>query len=202
MKYKKTYKVAVADNELSFAQGLSGFIQSAEIQVVSIMNDYDKLLDDVSNCDVDLLILDINFGGGRSSLDLLEKMKEKNSFKVCILTSYNTRYLEAVARKKGADNFLDKYLDLESIKEKILSFLKFGITYFRNHKGELIKITPRELELIKLLYRGFIEKEIADKMTIANSTVKTHKKNLFEKFNVQNQTELISTCIKLGILLV
>ena len=52
--------------------------------------------------------------------------------------------------------------------------------------------TPREVEVLGLLIKGFCAKEIANKLLISETTVITHKKNLKEKFNARNTVELIS----------
>lgn len=53
------------------------------------------------------------------------------------------------------------------------------------------KITDRELEIIKLLYRRFTEKEISEELHISINTVKTHKRSIYEKINISSRKELI-----------
>ncbi len=52
-------------------------------------------------------------------------------------------------------------------------------------------LTFREIEVVSLIEKGFSNQEISDKLVISMSTVKTHVKNIFSKYNVRSRTELI-----------
>jgi DNA-binding CsgD family transcriptional regulator len=62
----------------------------------------------------------------------------------------------------------------------------------RDPKEYTPALTPREVEILHLLVKGFCAKEIAKELFICETTVITHKKNLKEKFNARNTVELIS----------
>ena len=70
-----------------------------------------------------------------------------------------------------------------------------------NWKSKKIKIdgevlTPRQLEIVKLLATDLCDKQIADKLGITLSTLDTHKKTLFEKCNVSSKTGLVIKLIE------
>ena len=54
---------------------------------------------------------------------------------------------------------------------------------------EKINLTETEKKVLLLNSRGFTEQEMADKMYISNNTIKTHKRNIFEKTNTKNFSE-------------
>ena len=54
------------------------------------------------------------------------------------------------------------------------------------------ELTHRENEVLQLLSKGFLYKEIADKLEIATSTVKRHLSHIYQKLQVQNKTEAIN----------
>jgi len=56
---------------------------------------------------------------------------------------------------------------------------------------EQFKLTPREKELIELIYAGKSNKEIADTLFLSESTVKTHIYNIFRKMDVKNRVGVI-----------
>ena len=60
-----------------------------------------------------------------------------------------------------------------------------------------ISISRRELEVLKLLAKGLIAKQIALKLSISTNTVISHKKNLISKFNVKNSVELVKCASQL-----
>lgn len=57
------------------------------------------------------------------------------------------------------------------------------------------RLTPRELEIVTLLASDKPDKQIADELEITESTLNTHKKHLFEKFNVYSKSGLITKAI-------
>jgi len=57
------------------------------------------------------------------------------------------------------------------------------------------KLTPRELEIVKLLASDLADKQLADQLNIKESTLNTHKSHLFEKFQVQSTRGLITKAI-------
>lgn len=61
-------------------------------------------------------------------------------------------------------------------------------------------LTSREQEILNLISKGLISKEIADKLFISVKTVNTHRQKILEKFNVNNSIEAINYAQKLGII--
>jgi DNA-binding NarL/FixJ family response regulator len=60
--------------------------------------------------------------------------------------------------------------------------------------------SKREVDIIRLLADGLSSKEIGDKLYIAEETVKTHRKNILEKSSHKNTAQLVSECIKQGLI--
>ncbi|WP_196894289.1 response regulator transcription factor [Aureivirga marina] len=67
-------------------------------------------------------------------------------------------------------------------------------------KKNYYNFTKKEKEIIGLFSKGLRQKEIADKLCISPLTVKTHKQNIIKKSNAKNITELVTNCIKEGII--
>lgn len=59
-----------------------------------------------------------------------------------------------------------------------------------------MRLTQREKEVLKLLYRGLNSSKIADKLCIARSTAKTHITNILEKCNSHSMQELLAKKIE------
>lgn len=70
------------------------------------------------------------------------------------------------------------------------------------NRGELIDaLTPREKEVVALLAKGMSSKEISTRLHISVHTVNKHRKNILQKTNCANTSELVSQCIMAGILI-
>lgn len=61
-------------------------------------------------------------------------------------------------------------------------------------------LTPREIEILKLIREGLISKEISDRLGISTNTVNVHRQNIFTKLNVDNAFEAVNVALELGLL--
>ncbi len=63
-----------------------------------------------------------------------------------------------------------------------------------------LEISKRELEILSLLAQGHSNQEIAEKLFVSLSTVKTHNQNIFEKLDVKRRTQAIEKAKKLNLI--
>ena len=62
-----------------------------------------------------------------------------------------------------------------------------------------LNISDRELEIIKLIAEGLINKEIADRLFISTHTVNTHRKNIMQKLGINNTSGIVLFAVKEGL---
>lgn len=94
-----------------------------------------------------------------------------------------------VTERKKNDRLRRKYI--ESLEETVRQ-LNAGEGAGRQHapgSGQEAALTPRETEILKLITRGFSNKEIAEILQISPDTVKTHVKRIFSKLAVTDRTQ-------------
>ena len=83
--------------------------------------------------------------------------------------------------------------------QKITVNLKTGkIIYPRNKFDYDTSLSKREIEILKLVRKGYLSKEIADKLYISLNTVNNHRKNILRKLQVSNSIEAINEAFKSG----
>jgi len=71
----------------------------------------------------------------------------------------------------------------------------------KNQKSEMIEpLSPRELEILRLIAQGLSNREIGERLFLALDTVKGHNRRIFEKLQVKNRTEAIARARELGLL--
>jgi DNA-binding CsgD family transcriptional regulator len=81
--------------------------------------------------------------------------------------------------------------------QKITVNLKTGkIIYPRNKFDYDTSLSKREIEILKLVRKGYLSKEIADKLYISLNTVNNHRKNILRKLQVSNSIEAINEAFK------
>ena len=109
--------------------------------------------------------------------------------------------------KAGAEDFLTKPVE----KERLLAAMERALVRHREmraQEGELAdqrmrlsRLTPREHEVLAMLVRGKLHKQIAHELGTAERTVKLHRHNLMQKFEVRSLAELAVIAERLGLLL-
>ena len=158
-----------------------------------------KKLPDVPTC----LVLDVRLPG-LSGLDFQRKLAAKN---VCIpiifITGHGDIPMSVRAMKAGAVEFLTKpFRD-----QDLLDAINIGLERDRARRvqEELLAelrqrfetLTPREQEVISMVVSGRANKEIADKLRTAESTVKVHRSRATEKMRAQSVADLVRMFEKL-----
>ena len=116
----------------------------------------------------------------------------------------NEKVFEAL--KAGASGYLLKNTGLVQLIESLKELHTGGspmsaniarklVTLFRSEQKETANIevlSNRENEILQLLAKGLLYKEIADQLSISVSTVRQHIHHIYEKLHVQNRTEAIN----------
>lgn len=151
-----------------------------------------------------IILLDIGLPG----IDGIETMKILldvwPSSRILIFTIYEDDKHVFDALKYGALGYILKSESPENILASIKDVLDGGapmsrgiankiISSFRvkEKAGHMNQLTARENELLKLLAEGYLNKEIADQLSVTLSTVKNHLQNIYIKLHVQNRSEAI-----------
>jgi DNA-binding NarL/FixJ family response regulator len=151
----------------------------------------------------DVVVVDIKLPG-MSGIECVAKLKaEIPGLRVLILTTYQESDLIFNCLRAGANGYLLKEMPAEELIQAIQEVHSGGapmsmqiarkvVAYFHELKepqSETAKLTQREQEILALLARGYLYKEIADKLGIALNTVKHHQRLIYEKLHVQSRTE-------------
>jgi DNA-binding CsgD family transcriptional regulator len=94
------------------------------------------------------------------------------------------------------------WLAMKIVKPKIIEREIYVSTPFSVNQKELqqLNLSKRELEVLQLMADGLSNKEIADKLFVSLSTIKTHSNNLFDKMNVERRTQAIDKGKRLRII--
>lgn len=70
----------------------------------------------------------------------------------------------------------------------------------KNSNTKLNKLRPMELKLLPYFGNGYMNKEIAEKFNVSESTIKAHKRNTIKNLGLKNSTELICFIVRCGII--
>jgi DNA-binding NarL/FixJ family response regulator len=161
----------------------------------------------------DLLLLDLGLPQMDGLQVLAEVRRALPDLKVIILSSMEDRERVYRAICNGASGYLLKSSDpdtlLSGIRDVINGSAALSSTIanmilqgFSRHGpvAEIEPLTGREEDVLRLLVKGFIKKEIADQLAISQHTVDMHLRAVYRKLHVRSQTEAVSKALRQGII--
>lgn len=197
--------ILLADDHIIVRQGLQYIIE----EILQETNFYfassiSSILNIVETKEIHAAIIDAQYPDG-NCMSILSQIKELNpTLKIMIFTSFEEDVHALNFLKAGADGFLSKTSDEESIKEALTDFFEKGF-YHSPLTQQLLKLSEfnaellnpfqllsnREMEITKLLAQGLGNLEIANQIQIKQNTVSTYKNRIFEKLKCTTLLELI-----------
>jgi len=151
----------------------------------------------------DVALVDINLPG-MSGIECVTKLKAIfPDLAILMLTTYEESELIFNSLRAGARGYLLKKMAPMELIPAIEQVHAGGapmsmpiackvVDYFQKRQqaaSDLEKLTVREQEILGLLSKGFLYKEIGDQLGISFSTVRAHLRNIYEKLHVQSRTE-------------
>lgn len=151
----------------------------------------------------DVVLMDINLPG-MSGIQCVSRLKKRMpKIQVLMLTTYDEGDLIFDSLRAGANGYLLKNMPQEELVEAVqqvhaggapmsLQIARKVINHFHQTgkpASDVAQLTVRELEILRLLSKGYMYKEIADHLAISMSTVRTHVSAVYEKLHVHSRTE-------------
>ena len=180
------------------------FRNSLFIQVSDYAETIDNIYEILDHLEIDLIISDVNYRKG-SVFNMLRKFKKnKTEIPVVIFTSESNESKSIDLLKSGASGFITKNLRKKSIRSIIqdIAFSIYGnneINKFTRLKNrfnfdynteKLNSLSKRELQVLKLFFRGKRNIEISEKLDINQKTVNTYITRVMKKLEVNSKTDL------------
>jgi DNA-binding NarL/FixJ family response regulator len=206
-------KILLVDDHHLFSDGIFSLLQKEnDFEVVGQVFEGNQVLLSVFKDSPDLILLDVNLPN-RNGKDLAILIKKDfPNVKVIVLTMYDESALVKDFQKIGVDGYILK----NSTKNELLQGIRVvlnGQVFFDPKLSSSIKqptfindefikkfsLTPREIEIIKLVKKGLFSQDIADKVNLSLFTVKTHRRNIHFKIGTETTADLIRFANENGI---
>ena len=202
-------KVLIAEDDPMTRQLLELFIErSDKYELAAAIDDADLAPLYCSKGGIGLVLMDIRTAMRANGLDAAEIIKKKYpEIKVIICTSMpEYSYLER-AKEIGVDSFWYKQVIEEDFFD-LIDRTMAGEHIFPRSTPELTlgnasskEFTERELEVLKELMTGDSNQEIAERLCMSVSTLKTHIQHLQEKTGFRNRTEIAVRAREIGLVI-
>jgi DNA-binding NarL/FixJ family response regulator len=199
--------LVIVEDLAEVREGLKQFISlNPEFIVLDTFETAEEALYDLPKLNPDIVIMDINLPGmnGIECIRQVKKKAPRTQFMMFTVYENDEKVFEAL--KAGASGYLLKNTGLIQIIESLKELHNGGspmssniarklVTVFREEHEEaepMTALSKRENEILQLLSKGLLYKEIADKLVISVGTVRQHIHKIYEKLHVQNRTEAIN----------
>jgi DNA-binding NarL/FixJ family response regulator len=209
------FRVSIVEDDPGVRAGLVRlFNETREFQCLSSYPSAETALAHLPAEKPDVILMDIKLPG-RSGIECVRLLKERDpSLVVLMLTVYEDTEQVFKALQAGATGYLLKRTPPRQLLEAVREVLEGGapitshiarkvVEAFHPHpagqtSGETVELSQREREVLDLLAKGFLIKEIADKLSVGFGTARTYVRRIYEKLHVQSRSQAIAKFFHVG----
>jgi DNA-binding NarL/FixJ family response regulator len=199
-------RVLVVDDHTLMREGIAAVIaRQSDMTVMGQAADGAAAVAMVEKDRPDVILLDLRMPR-MDGMTVIEKLQPKYpSMAIIVLTTYDTDDDILRALRAGAKAYLLKDTPPDELAACVRT-VHVGRNYVSASIGAKLAahatqttLTFRELDVIKLIARGLLNKEIGEQLNVSEGTVKSHTSALFSKLGVTNRTEAVREAIRRGL---
>lgn len=216
-------KVLMADDHALFRDGMRYVLQQLadEVEILDSGNFQDALQLARDHSDIDLALLDLNMPGSDGVPSVLLFHRSFPHIPLVVVSGSDQRDDIESVMESGAMGFISK-MSSSKIMLSALRMVLDGGVYLppqllqqvvntvdqgeesvvskRTQRANKFGLTARQLEVLQYLAAGLANKEISQKMNLAEGTVKIHTAAVYQALHVNSRLEAVSTARRLGFL--
>jgi DNA-binding NarL/FixJ family response regulator len=211
-------RVALADDQTLVRHGIRSLLElTPDIRVVVEASDGAEAILLFAAQPVDVVLLDVRMPT-KTGLDVLAALAKTPAGPPCILlTTFDDDAVALEGIKLGARGFLLKDVSLEQLTHAIRTVAAGGTLMNPAITERVVRglarlgtsvpaarlpmaLTPRELDVLRLIASGASNREVADALGTAEATVKNQASSIFSKLGVRDRTRAVLRAIELGLL--
>lgn len=201
-------RILVVDDNPMMRFGLRGSLSSeASFDVVGEAANGEEAMAMVEEHRPDVITMDYQMPGDNGVVVTGKVLEAYPESKIILLSVFDSEEDIWKAEQAGVKGYLTKTAgDVDELIAAVKAVAE-GRTFYPEviarklkERSKVSGLTPREIEVLKLLAAGNSNKEIADVMNVSNETVKAHLANLREKLGAVDRTQAVVMAYEKGIL--
>ncbi|WP_407279362.1 response regulator [Aromatoleum evansii] len=189
--------IHVVDDDAAFRRSLVFLLESVGWRVASHASAEDFLATQAGSPEAPAcLVLDIRMPT-MSGLELQERLRAGGTLPpIVFITGHGDVELAVQAMKHGACDFLQKPFKDQALLDAVAAAVRRGAEDRSRHaqrdeaKARLARLSPRELEVARLVAQGLPNKLVARELDISEKTVHVHRQHVMEKTDTSSAAEL------------
>ncbi len=201
-------RIIIADDHFAVRVGLEILVRDTVDEDVSIdfASDGLELISKLKKGYYDVLLTDLNMPG-IEGLPMLQKVREVSpNLRILVVSVNSEEFYATKAHELGAYGFVHKASSDDELKEAIAAVCH-GEKYVSEHQQRLmsdqnpnpfVNLSPRELEVLNLLFKGYGVLEISNELNIGQTTASTFKSRILKKTSTHSVVELIKLAEQYG----
>ncbi|HEX3278177.1 MAG TPA: response regulator transcription factor [Thermoleophilaceae bacterium] len=206
-------RVLLADDHPMVRRGLRMVLDAEpDIEVVAEAGDGAEAVQLATEGEVDLAVLDVAMPRMTGLQAAAELKRRKPELRTLMLSMYDSEQYFFEALKAGASGYVLKSAADRDLVEAVRSAMRGEPFLYPAAVTALIRdylergdaapedpLTPRELEIVKLVAEGYSSDEIAEALVISRKTVEHHRSHILEKLGMRDRVELTRYAIRRGL---
>ncbi|MGV8883942.1 MAG: response regulator [Rhodoglobus sp.] len=202
-------RILVADDHPIVRGGIVALLGAAgDMEVVGEASTGLEAVELALDLEPDVVLMDLRMPGIDGDEATARILESKPQIRVVVLTTYESDASILTAIEAGASGYLLKAAPQEEILAGIRSVARGEVALapsiaallVARVKAPVIKLSARENDVLALVAEGLSNPEIAARLFIGESTVKTHLLHIFEKLQVSDRTRAVTKAMELGLL--
>jgi DNA-binding NarL/FixJ family response regulator len=202
----KKIRIMLVDDHILMRVGLTFTLNNQpDMQVVAEADDGSEAVERYEKYHPDVVLLDLRMPK-KNGIETIGCLRQRfGSVPILVLSNYSAGDEVAAAIEAGARGFVAKDTPLAELLEAIRQ-INAGAQYLSSEVAHRLagrissQLSNREIEVLRLMGKGFSNKGIGVELDLAESTVKVHAKSIFSKLNVSDRTQAILSAVKRGII--
>jgi DNA-binding NarL/FixJ family response regulator len=195
-------RVLIVEDEPLIAKNIGMYLNNHDFEVAAIAYDSEEALHQLKRQQPDFAILDINLESEKDGIDIANYINQHNFIPFVYLTSYSDKDTIERAKKTNPAGFIVKPFNEKTLYATIEIALSNHAAAANRHvpvlsfdkinKQLVSPLSDREFDVIKLMYAGSTNQQIAEALFIAINTLKKHINNAYFKLDVTSRTTAIA----------
>jgi len=199
-------RIVIADDHSLIREGIKKIlVEERDMMVVAEVNTAEQALRSVGSLKPDILLLDISLPD-KSGMELMADLRPYlDRTRVLFLTMHPERLFALRALKSGAAGYLTKESAPDElvigirkisagghyISSAVAGQMADALAEKRGAGGEIQHLSPRELEVLRMIGTGVKPSGIAERMSLSVSTIHTYRTRLLHKLGLKTTSDLI-----------